>query len=232
MSEPVLISRDYINQNQLFIREQLKKVLPPIKEREQRVALAIYRLLAQEGTPLTLSALSQTVEMPLRYLESMTKKWPDLHRNDLGEIEAYAGLSTSKTRHSLFIENRKLYTWCAWDTLFIPSLIGLRAVIQSTCPQTGHLIELEVEGYRLMKQPQEPVVMSFLMPDNDFLLENIKNQFCCHIYFFKNAKAGQEWLSAHPGCMLLSLEAATEVGRIQNSLRFPINTRGSFMSLS
>ena len=37
-----------------------------------------------------------------------------------------------------------MHTWCAWDTLFLPALLGETAEVRSTCPVTGSVVELVV----------------------------------------------------------------------------------------
>ncbi|MGH7575101.1 MAG: organomercurial lyase [Longimicrobiales bacterium] len=42
--------------------------------------------------------------------------------------------------HRFEIDARTLGTWCAWDSLFIPELLGEAARVQSTDPETGEVV--------------------------------------------------------------------------------------------
>ena len=72
--------------------------------------------------------------------------------------------------------NKKLYTWCAWDTLFIPALLGSRAQVKSICPVTNSSLEFDIKGYELIKQPKEQAVLSFIMPAATFALKILRWQ--------------------------------------------------------
>src|SRR5439155_24894266 len=56
----------------------------------------------------------------------------------------------------------------AWDTLFLPGILGAEARVESTCPATQEAISLVVQpdGIRETSHPQAGV--SFLLPSSDF----------------------------------------------------------------
>ena len=58
-------------------------------------------------------------------------------RNEIGDIVGTFGLSQNKHPHGFKLEDRDLSTWCAWDALFLPSLIGIPAKVTSTDPADG-----------------------------------------------------------------------------------------------
>ena len=39
--------------------------------------------------------------------------------------------------HRFEVAGRTLYTWCAWDSLFLPQILGQEAEVESTCPLTA-----------------------------------------------------------------------------------------------
>ena len=55
-----------------------------------------------------------------------------------------AALTTRPTAHSVVVTGRRLFAWCALDTLFIPGLLGETAEVESTCPSSGAPIRLTV----------------------------------------------------------------------------------------
>lgn len=66
-----------------------------------------------------------------------------LERDDRGHVVG-AALTTNATPHRVRFDEKELYAWCALDTLFIPGLVGRRAIIESTCPTSKDSIRLTV----------------------------------------------------------------------------------------
>lgn len=54
-------------------------------------------------------------------------------------------LSLRPTRHRFRVRGIDLYTWCGFDALFLPIMLGERAEVASTCPVTGAEIRMAVE---------------------------------------------------------------------------------------
>lgn len=68
-----------------------------------------------------------------------------MHRDHDGAVVAFSGLSLRPTKHRLAVAGRQLFTWCAWDTLFLPELLDQPAEVGSTCPVTGAPVRLRVD---------------------------------------------------------------------------------------
>lgn len=79
-----------------------------------------------------------------------------------------AALTTSPTPHALSIKSngkdKKLFAWCALDTLFIPGLLDEVAEIESPCPVSGIQIRLVVtpEGVSEISPPD--AVLTVVLP--------------------------------------------------------------------
>lgn len=83
--------------------------------------------------------------------------------DDSGNIIG-AALTTTRTPHTLSFGGRKLFAWCALDTLFIPGLLDEVAEVESTCPVSGSDIRLVVtpEGVTAVHPPD--AVLSVVLP--------------------------------------------------------------------
>ena len=81
--------------------------------------------------------------------------------DDHGRVVAFSGLSLTPTAHRFTVAGRTLYTWCAWDTLFLPALLGQSARVESPCPITGTAVRLEVEPSGVRDVDPEEVWVSF-----------------------------------------------------------------------
>lgn len=57
-----------------------------------------------------------------------------------------AALTLNPTPYHFRVRGNDLYAWCGFDTLFLPILLGERATVTSTCPETRRGIELTVEA--------------------------------------------------------------------------------------
>jgi alkylmercury lyase len=128
-------------------------------------------------------------------------------------VVAFGGLSILPTGHRFVIGDRTLYTWCAWDTLFLPALLDQEAQVQSTCPITCAGIALTVtpSGVR-DAQPPDPWV-SFPSPEQTSTAD-ITASFCCHVHFLAGADTARRWTSARPRAFALGMNDAFELGRL------------------
>jgi hypothetical protein len=52
-----------------------------------------------------------------------------------------------------------LYTWCGFDALFLPIVLGERAEVAWTCPVTGEAIHLTVEADGTISGAEPPGVV-------------------------------------------------------------------------
>ena len=70
--------------------------------------------------------------------------------------------------HELHLDERTVYAWCAWDTLFLPEILGTRAKISSQCPETNSKVELVIgkDGIEEIN-PKRPGYLTDLGPDED-----------------------------------------------------------------
>lgn len=62
-------------------------------------------------------------------------------------------------------------------------------------------------------------VVSFLIPTGRWDDDVVKG-FCHYVLYFASEEAGRQWVAAHPGTFLLSVEQAFEVARRFDLARF------------
>ena len=75
-----------------------------------------------------------------------------------------AALTSTRPPHAIRLGARKLFAWCALDTLFIPGLVGQPADIESTCPASGEAIRLRVSPDGACDYAPSAAVLSVLLP--------------------------------------------------------------------
>jgi len=197
------------------------RAFPKLSAPEQRAALALYRLLAK-GRPVTAEQLSAASAVPVPAVHDMLARWHGVQRSAEGAVTAFWGLTLSKTKHRLHVDGRDLHTWCAWDALFLPPLLGAMAEVESACPGRGEAIRLRVGPRGVAAVQPETAMLSFVTPTEADVERNVIETFCCHVHFFASLEAGNQWIGAHRRAFLLSLSDAWQIGVRKNTAQYPV----------
>ena len=139
--------------------------------------------------------------------------WPNVERDAHGRVIAFSGLTLRPTAHRLDVGGQELHAWCAWDTLFLPTIIGGRASVHSHCPLTDTPVRLSVDHDGVRAAEPKAIGVSFPAPDAT-RCEDIRATFCCQVRFLAGPRAADRWLADHDGALVLSLDDAFELGRL------------------
>ena len=205
--------------------EELAEHLPNFSPEDQRTALTIYRELAK-GDPMSDVELAQalgvtTAEAHERRSSPALKGITYLDSED--RIIGFGGLATIPMHHEFLVNGRKVWTWCAWDSLFIPELLGAEARVVSPDPRTQTPVRLTVTpaGVRAVDPPT--AVVSFIRTHADVFAksaENVMASFCHYVFFFESRESGEAWTSEHPDTFLVSMDDALVLTRRLNARNF------------
>lgn len=195
------------------LADAINRARPEVTETDQRVIAALYGLLGQ-GQPVAPSKVAAATELSESDIENLLDKWPAVYRDDQGRVVGFWGLTVLEMPpHELSLDGRKLWAWCAWDTLFLPRRLGATLDVSSRCPTTGQEIKLRVAPEGVISVEPTDVVVSILEASRPFDADVISS-FCHYVHFFVDAKAGEKWTSEHPETFLISLDEAFELGRL------------------
>jgi len=195
------------------LASELVAAMPGLEEKEQRVAVELYRLLA-EGVPVSRERLAGRAGLPPARVAELLERWPGVYTDEEGRVVGFWGLAQpTMPPHRFEVEGRELSTWCAWDALFLPVILGKAARVESTCATTGEVVRLSVGPGGIEESSPPGVVLSFLRRKEKFDADVILD-FCHHVLFFASPEAGREWTSKHEGAFLLSVEEGFELGRL------------------
>ena len=197
---------------------ELAAAMPRLGEMEQRVAVELYRLLA-EGEPVSPRRLAERCGLSTDAADRLLHAWPGVFTDRDGAVIAFWGLALPEMPHRFEVDGKRLHTWCAWDSLFIPEILGKTAHVESECPITGATISLAVEPDRVREVSPEGAVLSFVRPDRPFDAGMIQS-FCHYVLFFASEEAGREWTSGRDNTFLLTIEDGFELGRLTNRAKF------------
>lgn len=176
------------------------------------LAVSVLRALAK-GRPLTDREIATAAGRTIDEVARVLSRGPNVQRDEHGCVVAFGGLSLLETSHRFETGGRRLFTWCAWDTLLLPALLGRPATVRSTCPITGSQVCLEVTSAGVgAADPEDPFV-SFPPPGAADPMD-ITGSFCCRVHFLAGPEAASVWLVQAPGSVVLSLEEAFRLGRL------------------
>ncbi len=201
-----------------YLRNEL---FPSSDHFSQHVLLGLYRLIAQ-GSPVSLEDLGTELGLGHAAVKrAIAAVAPSrLQYNDKGAIIAFAGLSQVPSPHRFSFGGRDLFTWCAFDTLFLPEVLGGSARVSSKCPITAKEIRFTVTEEGPQAVTPGETVMSFVMPSTDTCCTDLRDVFCNHVNFLASRQAGAAWLARNPDATILSLNDAFALGRIRNDSAF------------
>ena len=187
----------------------------------QYVLLTLYRLLAK-GFPVSLAGLSAACGSDGRAVAKVVAEIAPsrLRYDEAGQIIAFGGLTQRLAKHRFVFCGQELFTWCAFDALFLPEILGGTAEVSSRCPVTGAKICMVVHKDRLESESSDGTVMSFVMPETGACRADLRGTFCDHVNFFASRRAADSWLEHNRGAAILSLDDAFALGRIRNDAGF------------
>lgn len=193
--------------------------LPP---EEQTFAVKIYRLLAL-GSPIPRADLANQLGAPLTWVHKILDKWPAVYFNENDEIIGFWGLGLKKLMpYDLIVDGVTTHTWCAWDAIFIPQLLGKEALVISRCPVTNERIEIFISGEGEIIHSNEGIMVSFIDPDGAQMINDVISSFCHYIFFFSSEEAGIQWIMEHQGTYLLTLKDTQILSARKNHIQLGV----------
>lgn len=191
---------------------------PKIEGAEQ-IAISLYHQLAT-GSPVTIDRLAEAAGTGIDDTARTLSAWPGVYVDDRGAVIGFWGLAIEPMPHRLNVDGRTLYTWCAWDGLFIPEILGVSANFVTHCPVSQAEISVDLDRHGGFETQTPDVVMSFLKPEKGMFDGDIIGQFCHYVYLFRDRPTAQPWLESNPDAILLDLPQAVELSRLKNELQF------------
>ncbi|NKE70233.1 organomercurial lyase MerB [Candidatus Manganitrophus noduliformans] len=176
----------------------------------------LLRLLAK-GSPVALGQIAATLHLFPSDVAAALGMLRNVEFDQDGNIVG-AGITLNPTRHRFEVNGRKLFTWCAMDTLIFPMILNQTARVASTCPATGITVRLTVTpGGVEHLEPADAVVS---LPKLSETCCDVRANFCNQVHFFSSSDAASAWLSERPGATLLSIQEAWRIGSILVSSLF------------
>jgi len=205
--------------------QDLVRRLPHFLPEEQRVAVALYQELAK-GHAVDAAQLGRALGISKAESHALLQRGSinDLiYSDDQGRVLGFSGLAATPMHHRFEVDGRILSTWCAWDSLFIPEILGRPALVTSPDPESGELVRLVVTPDRIESVEPPGATVSFVLPDAEVFgtsAANVMAKFCHFIFFFSSRLSGESWAAKHPGTFLYSLDQAFILAKRHNARNF------------
>jgi alkylmercury lyase len=154
---------------------------------------AALRLLAR-GAPVPKDELAAAADVDVAEIDNAPGS-ADIEYDDEHRIVGW-GLTLIPTPHRFTVDGRRLYTWCAGDTLMFPAIIGRPAQVESHCPTTDVVIRLTVD-------PQDGVTdlspaTAVISIPGELDIAHVRDTCCNPGRFFASAEAAAGWRAKHP----------------------------------
>jgi alkylmercury lyase len=183
--------------------------------------LQFYQCLSM-GKPVTIGTVATACGVGRDDVRESLGRVPasSIQFDDRGRVVGIGGLTLEPTRHRLTVDDRTLYTWCAFDTLFAPEILGRPVAVDSNCPTSDTPIRLTVTSDGVEHPDPEDAVLSFVTPDADACCADIRGSFCRHVNFFASRQAALDWPEAVGDMLVLTIDEGFRLGRVRNQSAF------------
>lgn len=182
---------------------------------DPQVSRVVVDLLAN-GQPVGPASLAAATgwspEQVTTYLENARRVGVEV---DGDEIVGMA-LTLRPTQHRFRVRGHDLYTWCGFDALFLPIVLGDRAVVGSTCPVTGTEIQLTVEPDGTASNAAPATVAVGIVGEQVVSCCSVTgpgSPVCRQMPLFASEAVGERWLVDHPGVAVVRLADGLEIAR-------------------
>jgi len=180
------------------------------------------RAMAETGQPLAPVHLARRLQMSQENLTAHLARVPDTEFDAQGHIVGW-GITLVPTQHHFLLQERPLFTWCAFDTVLFPPLHKAR----STCPigmlgvWPAHYVRRYLRRGITDLFPATSV-LSLILPAER--CDCVRGTFCQQSLFFRSEEAASRWMALHPEAVL---HAARGSGDSRANGRPEVAARGS-----
>ncbi len=141
--------------------------------------------------------------------------------DEQGAIVAFGGLSLVSTQHRFVTREARLFTWCVFDALFLPEILGQVATLITHCPASGAELTVELMPGGVGAGRSSDCVMSVVAPDAEACCTDLRKAFCDHVNLFRDEQAFQAWSHGRQGVECVTIQEAQYFARRRNALLYP-----------
>ena len=195
--------------------------IPSLSPDAPRFTVELWQLLTN-GRPISPEQVEKTLSSLGISREVLTSLQAGLEYDSQSNIVGAVGLSLNPASSNRFqINGHTLYTWCAWDALFIPLVLKRAVIVDAFTPATADSIRIKLTPERVESYEPEHAVISIIVPTTGAVSkastpEDIWLTFCHHVHFFSSREAASAWFAGKQHKpLILSIEEGYELGRLR-----------------
>jgi hypothetical protein len=161
------------------------------------VRTAAFRLLATRAESIATATLAEVTGIKPERLAAVLDQLDAagrIRRGADGHVVGSAGLSVVPDRHQMELEDKRFWTWCAYDILGIYGALSASGRAVSSSPLGGQPIEVDfVQGL-----PQRDDVVLFRpAADLEDGCENVYAEWCPNSNLFATHDLAEGWAKEH-----------------------------------
>ena len=190
----------------------MNRVLPDPVALETLVRAAAFQALLNKGEPIQPDRLAEVSGIRAETLTGLLDQLSQvgrIRRDDQGRVIGSGGLSVTTDRHTIEIEGRRFWTWCAYDIFGIFGALEASGRAQSSSPDDQRPIYI-----RFVRGRPEPIEAVLFRPDTELMesCDNVYEQWCPNSNLFLTADGAEAWASANGlKGRVLSLDEAADL---------------------
>ena len=182
-----------------------------------RLLILVLRKLAQ-GHPVSAEQVERTIaDLGIDRGAAHECLGQVAKRDAADNIVGIMGLSLNDHPHRYSVDGKRMSTWCAEDTLFLPAVLGQTATVESESPLSNDTVRLRVSPQRVEEVSPAGAVVSMVIVDPDEAgmgsVEAIWGTFCHHIFFFASRDEAERWAAGRDDIEILPLDEGYELGK-------------------
>jgi alkylmercury lyase len=178
---------------------------------QEQVCRQMLQVLTDVGRPLAPAHLATLLQMSQEEFRMHLTRVPDTEFDEQGNIVGW-GITLVPTDHQIQLQGKRLYTWCAFDTVLFPALLQREAEVHSVCAATRTPITFVATLQGIRELTPAASVLSLILPAER--CDCVRGTFCEQSLFFQSEEAASSWMAQHPDAVLLSIEEATVLGQM------------------
>ncbi len=185
---------------------------------KSRLLIKVWRTLVN-GNPVTKEQIEQIAGELGSPVDPVHEFLSQVTERDGGDnIVGLMGLSLNEDwSHRFNVDGVSLRTWCAWDTLFLPGMVGKTVVVESESPVSGETVRLVVSPEKVESSTPPGAVVSIATIDPAIQdvssVEAIWSNFCHQVFFFPSRDEAEQWAEGKTNIAILSVHDAYELGK-------------------
>lgn len=186
----------------------------------ERVRITAFVLQSSaKGKPISVEEFAEFSDQTLMEAKVQYRKMR-MSGADFGDEGRLIGnaLTMRPTRTIMTMDGRKLYAWCALDTLFLPGLVGESATVHSISPVSSDPIRLTVSPKGVESFNPTEAVLSVVLPGVSIACElgrpgGADGDVCNAMHFFSDREEAVGYLGEGTDIAILTVEEASELAQ-------------------